>query len=217
MRSVEAEKIAKLVQHPRVQSGKWRSPYDLWEWSPIERMPEKFQPTLRIIHRILNSCYDWTPEAFLIDQNTSELSSINIALRTQGVDTPLKVPLFGRPVLDLRQLVPSVYLQCIEQNPLHFPDKRFVNIELATIIYLQPSVDNQDTLGSGVVPAYDHLVLKPFWFFAGVGRKERAVGEDPFRCVVNFIGAPIGFVRQQLKLEGSDDSQIQGLLCEDLD
>lgn len=209
-RSLEAEQVAQLVQHTKVQSGEWKSPYHIFDWQMIESLPGKFQPAVKMAEMILNPRHDWEAEAFRIEDDTLEITSLHLAMKSHG-GAPLNAPLFGRPALKLREVVSPILASLIEKFPIRLRYREFLLMEFPVIFALQPEGTGEGFCPD-LIPAYDRVIIKPFWFFEGEGDKEKAVAEDPFRLVFNISGAPIGYMLSQLRGLGISDERINRVL-----
>lgn len=213
MRPPEAEAVARLVQDQNVLSGRWITPYHIYEWQPASAIPWKFQPAVTFAKMILNPLHDWDAEAFRVEDYTLFKTSLHLAMKSHG-GAPLNVPIFGRPTLKLNEVVSPILSHLIERFPVALRYREFLELELPVIFSSKPEGENKDNINPGLIPAYDRIIIKPFWFFEGEGKKERAVAEDPFRLVFNISGAPIAYIQHVLQRLGVDSAKMKTVLFE---
>lgn len=214
MRNPECEEVARLVQDPRVLSGRLRSPYDIFDWYPISAIPWKFQPAKQMIDLVLHPLQTWEYEAYRIEYDLPEYTVLNISLRSRIGRSPLHVKLFDRPTLRLRDIVLPVFSSLAEKLPIKLNYRYFRKVEFPFIFALFPEGDNSDNVPRGEVPGYDKMVIKPFWLFPAE-EDEKTKAEDPYRVTLQIEGAPIRFIIRELRRQGLPDETIASVLLTD--
>lgn len=214
MRSPEADAVAQLVHHINVRAGKWKSPYDIYEWQFVNDIPERFRPAITIAERVLNPKFDWDAEAFRIEYDTHVGTSLQVVMKSHG-GAPLNVPWFGRPNLKLDEVLSPIFHSLTEKYPVKLRYREFLQVEFPQIFFLAPEgkdIEDMEDTEIALLPGYDRLIIKPFWFFEGEDEKERAVGEDPFRLVFHLFGAPIFHMYRVLKAAGVSDEKFNSVI-----
>lgn len=201
MRSAETESVAKLIHHINVLSGRWKSPYDVLDWRLTSGIPARLRPAVRMAEWILNPRYDWGAEAFRIEDDSPYLTRLHISMKSDG-RAPLKVPFFGRPTLNLREVLSPLFSNSIEKFPFRLHYREFLMVEFPKILLFEPVEEDELNIDPDIMPAYDRIIIKPFWLFEGEGEREKAIAEDPFRLVFHLSGAPIAYIRQELQKLG---------------
>lgn len=197
-RDTEAEKVARLAGHPKVCCGEWISPYQAFSWKLIESLPGKFAPAIKMAEAVMQPRFDWEPEAFRIEHDLPTLASLQLALRSRG-RAPLNVPFWGRPTLKLKEVISPILFPYLERFPAKLRYREFLKLTLPVIFSSRSEGSEAENIDPGQIPAYDRIVIKPFWLFAGQGENEHAVAEDPFRLVFQISGAPVAYMKEELQ------------------
>lgn len=202
--------VAQLVRHPRVRSGEWKSPYDLYQWQPADNMPANLQSAIRMAEMVLHPAYDWKAEAFFVKDDEPPQISVRLAMKSSGC-APLKASIFKAPTLKLKEVISPPLARFLEKSSIRVRYRDFWEMDFPQIFFFEPEGGIQKDNSFLSLPGFSRIDIKPFWFFQGDDEKEKAVAEDPFRLVFNVLGASLGHTYWFLKKQGVSIEQMKSV------